>query len=113
LGFDYKKDRKLIQCLQCGRPLNVEGGPGPVASICGGILGDEYTDSYYFCPNCGLYTVEVHYDRFLGEGESSLRGPLSKPEGDENVRLIGECAEPWDKKCRCPAHRSYFGDSLD
>jgi hypothetical protein len=103
----------MIHCLQCGNKLNAAGGPGLVASISGGIIGDEYTHSYYFCPDCNVYTVEVYHDRFLAEGESSLRGPLSKAEGDENVRLIGECSEPWDKKCRCAAHRSYFNDSLD
>lgn len=27
--------------------------------------------------------------------------------------LIGDCACPWDKKCRCDAHRRYFNDTLD
>jgi hypothetical protein len=102
-----------INCMQCGKSLSAEGGPGSVASISGSSTGDEYTDSYFFCPDCNVYTIEVYYDRFLGEGESSLRGPLSKDEGDKYVRLIGECPEPWDKKCRCQAHRSYFNDSLD
>ena len=84
-----------------------------MASISGGIMGDEYTDSYFFCTNCNVYTVEVYYDRFLGEGESSLKGPISKDEGDKYVRLIAECSEPWNKNCRCAAHRSYFNDTLD
>ncbi len=99
----------MIACLQCGKALSGK----PLASISGGILGDEIIDSYFFCPDCGAYTVEVYYDRFLGEAESSLRGPLAKSAGEEKVRLIRQCAEPWDKKCRCPAHRAYFGDSLD
>jgi hypothetical protein len=103
----------IINCLQCGKSLYAEGGPGPVVSISGGIMGDEYTDSYFFCPDCNVYTVEVYYDRFPGEGESSLKGPISKEEGDIYVRLIGECPEPWNKKCRCAAHRSHFNDSLD
>lgn len=103
----------MIHCLQCGKPLSGEGRPGSVASISGGIMGDEYTDSYYFCPECCVYTVEAYYDRFLGDGEASLKGPLSKEEGDRCVRLIAQCSEPWDKSCRCAAHREYFNDSLD
>jgi len=99
----------LIHCVQCGKSLSTE----PLASICGEIMGDEYTDSFYFCPDCGVYTIEVFYDRFLGETESSTRGPLSKSDGDAKVDRIGQCPEPWNKKCRCPAHRSYFDDALD
>jgi hypothetical protein len=27
--------------------------------------------------------------------------------------LIKQCPEPWNKKCRCEAHRAYFGGWLD
>lgn len=84
-----------------------------MASISGGIMGDEYTESYFLCGDCDVYTVEVHHDRFLGEESVFVRGPVSKAEGDAQVELIGQCSEPWNKKCRCPAHRSYFGGSLD
>ena len=103
----------MIQCAKCGKKLDNSSGGGPVAAISGSIMGDEDTDSYYFCEDCGVYTVEVYHDRFLGEGEISIRGPLSKEDGDARVRLIRECIDPWDKKCRCAAHRAYFGDSLD
>ncbi|MBP2674354.1 MAG: hypothetical protein H6Q84_1194 [Deltaproteobacteria bacterium] len=76
-------------------------------------MGDEYTESYFFCGGCGVYTVEVRHDRFLGEEEVFTRGPVPKPEGDAQVSRIGGCSEPWDKKCRCAAHRAHFGDSLD
>jgi hypothetical protein len=29
------------------------------------------------------------------------------------VELIKQCSEPWNKKCRCKAHQSYFQGSLD
>lgn len=103
----------MIPCSRCGERLDATPAPAPVASISGGILGDEYTDSYFFCDRCGVYTVEVYRDRFLDEGEAALRGPVPRAEGDRAVELIRRCAEPWDKKCRCPAHRAYFGDSLD
>ena len=84
-----------------------------MASISGSIMGDEYIESYFFCNTCGVYTVEIYHDRFQGEDEISIRGPVSKSEGDEKVKLIQQCPETWDKKCRCEAHRTYFGGWLD
>jgi len=76
-------------------------------------MGDEYTESYYLCPHCGVFTVEVYHDRFLGGDNVSLRGPISKSEGEAKIELIRQCPEPWNKNCRCEAHRSYFGRWLD
>lgn len=98
-----------VGCVRCGVPL----GPDPDASISGGIMGDEYTESWFRCGRCDVYTVEIYRDRFDGEGSSSLRGPVPAAEGDAQVRLVRGCPEPWDKRCRCAAHRAYFGDSLD
>jgi hypothetical protein len=103
----------MIQCAKCGKELYSKEGGDRVASISGGITGYECVETYYFCKKCDVYSVEVYWDCFLGDEEVSFRGPLSKEEGDEKVRLIGECSEPWDKNCRCDAHRAYFGDSLD
>jgi hypothetical protein len=79
----------------------------------GSIMGDEYTDTFFFCDSCGVYTVESAYEPFLGEGDVAYRGPVPREEGEEDVRLIKKCAEPWNKKCRCEAHRSYFRGQLD
>ena len=103
----------MLKCSQCGEDLDQEEKGGRVASISGGIMGDEYTDSYFFCKGCQVYTVEVYHDRFLGEDEVSIRGPVPKAEGDEKVELIRQCSEPWDKKCRCKAHQTYFDGALD
>jgi hypothetical protein len=103
----------MIRCSQCKRELDRKLKTGSVPSISGGIMGDEYIESYYFCHNCGVYTIEVYHDRFLGEDDVSVRGPVSKSEGDEKIELIRRCPEPWNKKCRCEAHRSYFGTWLD
>jgi hypothetical protein len=102
-----------MKCSQCGTDFTEEGAERPVASISGSIMGDEYIDSYFFCSRCQVYTVEVYHDRFLGEEEIFFRGPLTKSEGDKKVALIRECAEPWDKKCRCSAHQKYFEGALD
>ena len=102
-----------MKCLQCGRDFVEEGTDRPIASISGSIMGDEYIDSYFFCSRCQVYTVEVYHDRFLGDEEIFVKGPLSKSEGDAQVALIRECPEPWDKKCRCSAHQLYFEGSLD
>jgi hypothetical protein len=53
------------------------------------------------------------HDRFLGEETSSSRGPVPKAEGDAKVAIIKRCTRTWDKKCRCDAHREYFGGWLD
>jgi len=103
----------MIRCSQCGRDFDRRAGDRCVASISGSIMGDEYTESYYFCNRCEVYTVEIYHDRFLGEDEVSIRGPVSRSEGDVKVELIKQCSEPWNKKCRCEAHQSYFQESLD
>ncbi len=103
----------MIRCAKCGREFDQYREEKPVASISGSIMGDEYIESYYFCEQCELYTVEIYHDRFLGEDEISVKGPVPKREGDVKVELIRQCPEPWNKKCRCEAHQSYFQGSLD
>ena len=103
----------MIRCSQCGRSFDRETGDRSIASISGGIMGDEYIESYYFCTQCQVYTVEVYHDRFLGEEDISVRGPVPKTEGDALMELIKQCDEPWNKKCRCKAHQSYFQGQLD
>ena len=102
----------MPDCSKCHRPF-VLPGPARVASISGGIQGDECTETYLFCERCGVYTVEVFWDCFDGSESSSLRGPVAKADGDAKVALIRRCGRPWDKTCRCEAHREYFGNSLD
>ena len=103
----------MVQCSQCGKLFDREEGGRSVASICGGIMGDEYIESYYLCDRCGVYTVEIVHDHFLGDEEVFVRGPMTRTEGDEKVQLIRQCSEPWNKKCRCPAHMTYFEGNLD
>lgn len=76
-------------------------------------MGDEYIETYFFCKNCSVYTVEIYHDRFLGEEEISIQGPIPQSEGDAKVELIKKCSQPWNKKCRCAAHKEYFAGSLD
>ena len=101
----------MIRCGSCGARLDPEGGPGPAAHITGEVLGDEVTDTWFLCQACDAYTVEVVRDRFLGDPESWVRAPVPRAEGDERVRLIRRCVEPWDKRCTCPAHRACFGQA--
>ncbi len=103
----------MVCCISGGKAFGDAGKNRSVASISGSFMGDEYTESYFYCEPCGVYTVEIYHDRFLGEGSVFLKGPVSKSEGDEKVRLIGECLEPCDKKCRCKAHMKYFDGCLD
>ena len=99
----------MIRCSNCGRDIDQPA----VASIAGSIMGDEYIESYYLCPWCDQYTVELVRDRFLGEAEVSLRGPISWPEGSAIVQRIKQCSEPRNKKCRCDVHQEHFGYALD
>jgi hypothetical protein len=101
----------MINCSQCGGELGQQGMPGPVASISGSIMGDECIESYYFCEQCGVYTVEIYWDMFSGEESASTNGPIPKERGDAAVELIRQCPRSWDKKCRCSAHVAYFKDS--
>lgn len=103
----------MVPCSKCGRDIEPQEIDGFVPSISAEIMGDEYIESYYLCPECDLYTVEVIHDRFLGEEEISLRGPISRSEAEGRIALIRRCSEPYDKKCRCEAHRAYFGRWLD
>lgn len=75
----------MIRCSQCGREFDKKER---LASISGSVIGDEYIDSYYFCSQCDVYTVEVYHDRFLGEDDVSIRGPVPKSEGHAMVQLI-------------------------
>jgi len=103
----------MIQCSNCHRPFDPQAGGKSVASISGSISGDEYIESYFFCHHCQLYTVEIYHDRFLGEESVSVHGPIAKAEGDAKVQLINQCSRPWDKKCRCESHLTYFDGNLD
>ena len=99
-----------MECTQCNRTFQDEDR---VASISGSIMGDEHTDVYFLCPACSHYTVAQWWDDFAGVETCTIAGPLSREEGNARVALIGGCAEPWDKKCRCDAHREYFNNTLD
>jgi hypothetical protein len=102
----------VLKCSRCGNQLDDEDG-GPIASMSGSFMGDEWTESYFFCPDCGAYTLEIVHDRFLDQETSSVHGPMAKEKGDALVALIRRCPEPWNKRCRCPAHLEYFQGQLD
>ena len=103
----------MIQCSKCGKPLKEAGQDSRTAFICAGIMGDEYVESWYFCPNCEVYTLENYRDCFSGEDSVSIQGPIDKATGDAKVALIQQCPKPGSKRCRCAAHREYFGSWLD
>lgn len=102
-----------MNCSKCAKALVKGGDEEPIATISGGIMGDEYTDSWYFCRDCKVYTLETYRDCFAGEDTVTVRGPIEKAIGDEKVALIRKCPTPWSKRCRCPAHFAYFGGWLD
>ena len=101
----------MVTCAKCGGELDPE--TTRAASISGSVMGDEYTDSFFLCPTCQVYTVVNFRDRFMGEETSSSGTAVPKTEADAKLALIKRCDQPWNKKCRCDAHREYFGGWLD
>ena len=99
-----------VKCSRCGRPFRNDER---LSAISGEVMGDEYIDSYFLCPDCDVYTREIYHDRFCGPDETDIVGPLARADVDKKVKTAKRCKEPWNKKCRCRAHRSYFGGTLD
>jgi len=99
-----------MQCLGCQREF---GESDRIATMSGSIMGDEVTDTYFLCPDCGVYTVAQWWDDFTGEETLKVSGPVSREDGDTQVQVIRGCDQPWNKKCRCDAHRDHFNDQLD
>jgi hypothetical protein len=102
-----------IACTGCGKLIGGERGNESVAAITGSINGDAWCDVFYRCDGCGVYTIVEVHEPFLGDAHETMRGPITAREGDASVAVIGGCTTPWDKSCRCAAHRAYFGDTLD
>jgi hypothetical protein len=103
----------MVSCSKCGKKLGEGEHGAPVARISASIMGDEYIESWYYCDGCEMYTLEDYRDRFSGEDKVSVRDPIDKAIGDAKVALIRQCPKPNSKRCRCPAHREYFGGWLD
>lgn len=102
----------MFACSRCTAPVSPEG-LARACSIAGSLFGNEHIDTLYRCSHCGCYTIERYVDHFDGEETAAPDGPLTKERGEELVALIQRCERPYDKNCRCRAHREYFGDGLD
>jgi hypothetical protein len=99
-----------IGCARCGRKFREEDF---VACIAARIMGDECTDSYYWCGSCGTYTLLLQRDVFAGPEAAPNCALISREEGDRRLALIRSCTEPGDDRCRCEAHQAYFDGFLD
>jgi len=97
-------------CAKCNKHFALEDR---VALISGRLMGDECTDSFYWCADCQVYTIRLYRDSFTGIESARDSAPIPKDEGDRRLRLIRGCAEPTDDRCRCEHHRAYFGGWLD
>lgn len=95
-----------MNCSKCGHDLGDYRTRR--ALFCSLGQGDEYTDSWWFCPDCGVYTVDVVRDSFATDEAEHIhvRGPISKVDGDAELREIAKCPDPTDKFCDCPLHRA-------
>jgi hypothetical protein len=99
-----------MNCAGCGKEF---GKDQRVASISGRVMGDECTDVYYWCESCQVYSLRMYRDVFCGPELQRDCQPLPKQEGDRRIALIQRCASPGDERCRCDAHKEYFGGWLD
>jgi hypothetical protein len=54
----------MVTCAKCHVSTDDSKDFHRVVSISGGIMGDEYIESLYYCSKCDCYTVEVYRDRF-------------------------------------------------
>ncbi len=99
-----------VRCSRCGRLFEKEECVG---CISGRIMGDECTDSYYWCGGCAVYTVRLCREVFAGPETAHDSEPIPREEGDRRLELIRSCPEPHHERCRCEGHRAYFGDWLD
>jgi len=99
-----------VHCSRCGRPFENEER---LACISGKVMGDEYTDCYYWCGTCEVYTIRLFRDAFCGTETARDSTPISREDGDRRLELIRGCPDPNDERCQCEAHRGYFGGWLD
>jgi len=99
-----------VRCSRCGAPFPPEEC---LACISGRIMGDSCTDSYYWCAACSVYTVHFERDAFAGPQTARISEPIGKEEGERRLAIIRSCPDLPDERCRCDAHRAYFGDWLD
>jgi predicted RNA-binding Zn-ribbon protein involved in translation (DUF1610 family) len=94
-----------VDCASCGRALR-----RAEAALAVFVLGDEYTYSYFACPTCGQWTVEVYQDSFTGDDSRWTLGPFPRALGERAVALVRACPRPHDKTCGCASHRAlYYG----
>ncbi len=99
-----------ICCAHCRRKLREEDFVGCITAR---IMGDECTDSYYWCGSCAIYTLLLERDVFAGPEAEPHCEPISREEGDRRLALIRGCTDPGDGRCRCAAHQAYFDGFLD
>ncbi len=76
-------------------------------------MGDTCTDCYYWCAACGVYTLRLYRDVFVGEESAHDAEPIPREEGDRRMALIRNCENPGDERCHCKAHLEYFGGWVD
>lgn len=100
----------MTKCSLCGNDLKPENLK---AAISGSVMGDEYTDVFFFCVDCDVYTKISCREKFGGEDIYYPAETVTREEGDEKVKFIKQCQDPTEKRCRCPIHREWFGSWLD
>jgi hypothetical protein len=74
-------------CPGCNKPLTTE-----TAQLSGGWdtspYGDEFSDVLHLCAACGAWSMVTHCERYVGPPETTVRGPLSAEEVQEQRERI-------------------------
>lgn len=78
-----------MSCARCARALGE-----PRAGIAVFVAGDEHVYSYFWCDDCGSYSVEGYHDRFMGDSEVLALPAIPREEGDRAVALTAPARSP-------------------
>lgn len=93
-----------VACSQCGKALDMTARAAGISVF---QQGDERIDSWFWCVDCGVWTLEEYLDVFIGESRITVRGPIRREAGEKRIGIIQRCPTPFDKWCECEAHREY------
>lgn len=96
-----------VACAGCGVVL--QGDEARIRGISVEYCGDEYIHTWAWCDVCRAWTEERYHDRFLGDSEISVSGPIADERLAPFFELLASCPHPHDKNCDCPAHKEQRG----
>ena len=89
-----------MECTGCR--AQIDGATARSLAISVEALGDEVSYRWWRCPECGAWTEERVWDRFLGPEERSIHGPIDDAAMAPLVDALPRCPAPWDNTAIAP-----------